>query len=305
MFEGNQDSVGAPLPDMGGDFGERKSFFQKIFSKSETIIPIVLIVILLLILVLAFSGWNYSSIPVIGSSLKSIFGAKQYNVLIIGKPVPIVMDNIIGNYDFTKTYRFQLATEDSFASNPESRLSPYDFIILDQSDADTPMGMQSAIPYQLAEALKNYVASGKSLIIVGNSGYRLAGNPDAFGYKAIFGNIVPIDCIENIDMISPCVNPQPITGILRNTMISNVLDGIDEIPALTDRQSGKPGLDLTVFPVNHNGEEWMYIKDIRSNKQYSGIIVNKSMLGGKVVYFSFKEWGWIPNVIHRIFEYVQ
>jgi hypothetical protein len=167
------------------------------------------------------------------------------------------------------------------------------------------MGMQKAIPYQLAEALKNYVASGKSLIIVGNSGHREAENPDAFGWKAIFGSIVPVDCIENIDQISPCVNPTPITGMFRNTMISNKFEGIDEIPSLTDRQSGKPGLNLTIYPVNHNGEEWMYIKDIRTQKQYSGIVVNKSMLGGKVVYFSFEEWGLIPNVIHRVFEYVQ
>jgi hypothetical protein len=304
MFDGSQDA-GAPLPDMGGDFGEKKSFFQKIFSKSETIIPVILIVILLLILVLAFSGWDYSSIPVIGGALQGVFGSKQYNVLVIGKPKPIVMDHILGSYDFTKKYRFQLATEDSFASNPEARLKPYDFIILDQSDADTPMGMQKAIPYQLGEALKNYVASGKSILIVGNSGHRLAGNPDAFGWKAIFGSIVPVDCIENIDMISPCVNPTPVTGIFRNTMISNIFEGIDEIPSLTDRQSGKPGLDMTVYPVNHNGEEWMYIKDIKTNKQFAGIIVNKSMLGGKVVYFSFEEWGQIPNVIHRVFEYIQ
>jgi len=304
MFEGSQDA-GAPLPDMGGDFGEKKSFFQKIFSKSETIIPVVLIVILLLILVLAFSGWDYSSIPVVGGALQSVFGAKHYNVLVIGKPKPIVMDKIIGQDDFTKKYIFQLATEDSFTSNPEARLKPYDFIILDQSDADTPMGMQKAIPYQLAEALKNYIDSGKSLIIVGNSGHRLVDNPDASGWQSIFGKRVPVDCIENIDMISPCVNPIHITGIFRNTLISDKFYGIDQIPSLTDQQSGKPGLDLTLYPVNHNGEDWMYIKDIRTKKQYTGIIVNRSLFGGKVVYFSFEQWGLIPKVIHIIFEYVE
>lgn len=304
MFEGGQDS-GAPLSDLGGDFGERKSFFQKIFSKSETIIPIILIIILLVILVLAFSGWNYTNIPVIGTTLQDLFGAKKYSVLVIGKPRPDVMQHIISNYDFTNEYRFVLQREDAFANNPEGRLKPYDFIILDQSDSDTPMGMQKAIPYQLAEALKNYVASGKGLIIIGNSAHRLAGNPDAFGWKAIFGDIVPADCIETIDMISPCVTPTPVLGVLQNTEISNLFKGIDQIPSLTDRQMGKLGLDLTLYPVTHTGEEWFWIQDVRTNKPYPGIVAKRTLLGGKVVYISFEEWGQIPKVMHIIFEYVR
>lgn len=308
MFDGQD--AGAPLPDLGGDLGmgEKKSFFQRIFSKSETVIPIILIVILLLILVLAFSGWDYSNIPLVGGALKSVFGAKQYNVLIIGNPSPVSMDYIIGNPDFTKTYKFSLPmAEDSFTRNPEERLKTYDFIILDQSDSGTPYGLNKAIPYQLAEALKAYVAGGKSLIIVGNSAHRLAGNPDAYGWKAIFGDMVPGDCQANISMESPCETPLPVLGIFENTYVNNTLfEGIDQIPSQSDRLNGTPGLNVTLYPVNHNGQEWFSIKEVRNPAHnYPAIIVNKSMLGGKIVQITFGEWGLIPNVMHRVFEYVQ
>jgi len=307
MFDGSQDAGAGPLPDIGSDFGdEKKSFFQKIFSKSETAIPIILIVVLLLILVLAFSGWDYSSIPLVGGALQSIFGAKQYQVLIIGQPNPGVTDYILANPDFQKTYRFSQVSEEALDRNPESRLKPYDFIILDQSDSSTNLGLLKAIPYQLAEALKNYVASGNSLIIVGNSAHRVSGNADLYGWKAIFGDIVPADCLQTISLESPCETPVPLTGILQNTGVNTSLfEGIDEIPALSDRLSGKPGLNLTVYPVNHNGEEWFAVNDIRSGRTFSGIVVNKSMLGGKVIYISYPEWGQTPGVIQRLFEYAR
>ena len=306
MFEGNQDVGSAPLPDMGGDFGERKSIFQKIFSKSETAIPIILIVILLVILVLAFSGWDYSTIPVIGPGLQSIFGAKQYNVLVIGQPKPVTVNNIMGSPDFTKKYKFTYREEYLLDKYPENQLKPYDFIILDQSEASSKMGFVKAIPYQLSKALESSVASGKSLVIIGNSGHVVAGNPDTYGWQEIFGTMVPVDCIQNISLESPCEVPSPVVGILENSHISKVLYGIEQIPDLAYTAQGVPGLNLTTYNVNiASGEEWMWIKDIQTKKQYPGIVVNKGLLGGKVVYISFEEWGLIPGVIHRIFEYIQ
>jgi hypothetical protein len=168
--------------------------------------------------------------------------------------------------------------------------------------------MLKAIPYQLAEALKAYVASGKTLIIVGNSGHRVMEYPDLFGWEAIFEGMAPGSCQANINMDSPCVQPLNVMGILQNTYTNtNMFKGIDEIPAKSDRLSGKPGLDFTIYPINHNGEEWFSIKDVRNlGRSYAGIIVNKSMLGGKVIQITFQEWGYGMNgVLQQLFEYAR
>ena len=117
MFDGEQ---GASTSYSGGDFEPKRSFFQKIFSKSETAIPVVLIIILLVILVFAFSGWDYSSTPLIGGALKSVFGTKQYNVLVIGKPVPISYD-MLNSPDFTKNISLYI-DEEVLAMNPENHI---------------------------------------------------------------------------------------------------------------------------------------------------------------------------------------
>jgi hypothetical protein len=289
--------------------GERKSFFQRIFSKSETIIPIVLIVILLLILVLAFSGWDYTSIPLVGGALKSVFGGKQYNVLVIGQPTPDVMKYVLNNDDFKKYYNFGLPqSEEAFTRNPENRLKNFDFIIIDQSDSGTQYGLTKSIPKQLADALKNYVASGKSLMIVGNSAHRVMGYPDLDGWQAIFGEIVPGSCLANISQESPCVMPLNVMGILQNrNETTTMFEGIDQVPSTSDVLSGKPGLEFTLYPISHNGTEWFSIKDARNlGRSYAGIISNKTMFGGKVVQITFQEWGYgLNGIMSQIFEYIR
>lgn len=306
MFDGNNQDLGAPLPDMGGDFGEKKSFFQKIFSKSETIIPIVLIVILVVVLVLAFSGWNYSNIPLVGGALQSLFGAKTYQVLVIGDSHPIVDDLIYNNKDFLKYYHFTQRTEEALSVSPENQLRQFDFIILDQSDSVTQMGNLKAIPVQLVDALKDYVASGKSLVIVGNSAHRVMGSNDLYGWKAIFGDIAPVSCDETMSPISPCETLTPVTAVLYNTGSNSIFKGIDEIPSKYDQQTGYLGYPLSLYPVSYSGDEWYYIKDVKTGKaSIPGIVASKSMLGGKVIYISFQEWGYPTGVIKLLFEHIR
>lgn len=306
MFDNNQDS-GAPLPEMSGDFGAKKSFFQKIFSKSETAIPIILIVILLIVLVFAFSGWDYSQVPLIGGTLQTLFGAKTYQVLIIGQPLPQTKDTIYGNRDFEKYYNFVPRTADELGESPETVLKHYDFVILDQSNSTTQMGALKAIPRQLAEALKSYVASGHSMIIVGNSAHLEAHFPDAYGWKRMFGDIVPVDCTENTSILSPCEegSARPIPAVIYTTGSNPLSSDTVKIPSQAFQLTGQPYLELTVYPVNQFGDEWAYIKDVRTKDTYTGIVAQGNILGGKVVYISYPEYYLTPDLMQRIFEYVR
>lgn len=305
MFEGGDQSGMSPLPEY--DEGSGKSFFQRIFSKSETMIPIILIIILIVILALAFSGWDYTSIPIIGGTLQDLFGSKTYNVLVIGQPHPVTVQKILGGDDFKPTYKFSIRDEEALKYSPETVLSNYDFVILDQSDSSTKMGYDKTIPYKLAEALKNYVASGKSIIIVGNSAHSIAGSPDAYGWVAVFGDISPMDCTQNIGYQSPCEQPLMVHGILINTEANTkIFYGIDQVPSIAYQQQGSTGLDFTLYNVNtHNSYDLMYIKDTIKPASYPGISVNKSMLGGKVVYFSYEQLGYTPDLVKRVFKYIR
>lgn len=300
MFDGDQ---GASMPDVGGDFEPKKSFFQKIFSKSETAIPVVLIVILLLILVFAFSGWDYSSTPLVGGALKSLFGGKQYNVLVIGKPVPISL-NMMNDPDFKKKYNFVFRDEERMQINPENYLKSYDFIILDQSDSGTQMGTTGTIPYQLAQALIQYVKSGKSLLIVGNSGHVAQGYHDSYGYQALFQGIAPITCDKSFVYSDPCEQAIPRTFILQNTQQLNIFGEINQIPDNVFIDSGTPGIILTHYDVAvSNGNELFTLKDVRTGKYHTGIAMSKSGLG-KVIYISFPEYGQLRSVMQILFKYM-
>lgn len=307
MFEGDPGAGVGPLPEYDDSGSGSNSFFHKIFSKSETMIPIVLIIILVVILALAFSGWDYSNMPVIGGALESIFGAKVTDVLVIGQPHPTTMQFVINSDDFKSKFKFRFMDELALEKHPENILKGYDFVLLDQSDSSTLLGQTKAVPYKLAEALKTYVASGNSLVIVGNSGHVVAKNPDSYGWVAVFGDMSPMDCLQNIGAESPCEVPLPVHAILVNAETNTkVFYGIDEVPDKAFQAQGVTGLDLTVYNTNlHNGVEWMYIKDVIQGKPYPGIVVNKSMLGGKVVYFAYEQLGMTPNLVMRVFDYIK
>ncbi len=307
MFEGNQDDVGA-MPDLGAP--EKKNFFQKIFSKGETAIPIILVVVLLIVLVFAFGNTDYSNIPLIGGAIKSIAGEKMYSVLVVGQPDAIAMSSIYGNNDFTKKYRFVFKSENdgSLERYPENTLNQYDFIIIDQTESTTSEGQKRTLPYQFTKAITNYVKGGKSVMFVGNSGHLATNYDDAYGWKATYGNIVPMDCSASYNLTAPCeeYSKITITGVLENTHQSNVLDGIEQFPTVAQKEMGVPGISFSLFNVNltNNSKEWMSIKDIRTNMSYPGILVSNSMLGGKVVYLSFQDYGRIPDIMQRLFTYL-
>ncbi len=300
MFDGDQ---GASMPDVGGDFEPKKSFFQKIFSKSETAIPVVLIVILLIILVLAFSGWDYSSTPIIGGALKELFGVKQYNVLVIGKPSQVSL-NMLNKPDFRKKYTPIFRDEETMQMNPENYLKNYDFIILDQSDSGTQMGMSGSIPYQLAQALIQYVKSGKSLIIVGNSGHVAPDYQDGYGYQALFQGISPVTCDKSLVYSRPCEQSAVKLSILQNTQQLNIFGEINQVPEQVFIDAGTPGINLTHYDVAMSkGSELFTLRDVRTGKYHTGIAMSKSGLG-KVIYISFKEYGHFPSIMQILFKYL-
>jgi hypothetical protein len=292
MYDDNVPAGGADLPELEPRSGI-KSWTHKIFSKAETIIPIILIILFLLFFAVSFMDVSANDIPLIGGFLGDIMGDDLTSVLVIGEPMQVTQD-MFSRSDFKQKYRFLYKSPENLDRNPYNTIKKYDIIILDQSESS-----HKAITDSLALAIQSYVKSGGSFIIVADSGYRKIGRPDAFGWIANFGDsIAPIDCQQNKDLTRPCENPIPIQGVIENTDPTNsALEGFTSIPAtLTDASS----LSFTVYDVNPNGdaEEWATIQDIRG-KTYVGVVYKRAGFG-EVVYFNYNQVGTTPELLDKI-----
>ena len=73
---------------------------------------------------------------------------------------------------------------------------------------------------------------------------------------------------------------------------------IMQIPEQVYIDSGKPGITINHYDLAiSNGEELFSVRDIRTGKYHTGIALNKTTIGGKVVYVSFPEYGNLPTVM--------
>jgi hypothetical protein len=261
-FDLNED-VGAP---------SKRSRTSKL--RLEGIIPIVIIIIV--ILLIAFKTNIFS-----GSS--DLFKGKGASVLIIGSPSPnlqMVLNNA-ENKDIIKEKRH--VTMDALLYNPTERIKGYDIIILDQT-----LSADKSITRTAGDAITSFVKSGGSLIVVLNSGIERPGDPSIIGWKATFGDIIPVSCSPTLYNIPSCKQQLRVNGILHANRYNSkqsgyrIMYGIERVPAIDSA-----GLISTeTYPITVDGTEIAYLVDSRTGTYYSAI-VEKPMILGKVIYFNY------------------
>lgn len=278
----NEDAYGggADLPPMDEGIGSRLHF------NLEAVIPIILIVVIGFLL-LARLGVIDTSTPVIGSVVGAISPNATARMLIIGAPSPEMLAVLNANKDLVGNPIIKAA--EAFSNNPENQLSQFDIVILDQTGQ-----ISKAIPRQLGDALQSYVKTGGKLVIIKDSGIEQPGALDILGWKANFGNIVPVDCDIILDGQPTCKRPIGVIGVIWQQDYKHpIMQGIERVPA----QAEAGYLALEVFDVGVSGNEIAYIEDARTGKNYPAIVEQAQLGGGKVIYFNYN-----PGITSGIFQ---
>lgn len=271
---------GADLPPIDEGIGSRLHF------NLEAVIPIILIVIIGFLL-LARLGVIESNTPVIGPIVSAISPNSTARMLIIGAPSPEMLAVLNANKDLVGNPIIKAA--EAFSNNPENQLSQFDIVILDQSGQ-----ISKAIPRQLGDALQSYVKTGGKLVIVKDSGIEQPGALDILGWKANFGNIVPVDCDIILDGQPTCKRPIGVVGVIWQQDYKHpIMQGIERVPA----QAEAGYLALEVFDVGVSGNEIAYIEDARTGKNFPAIVEQAQLGGGKVIYFNYN-----PGITSGIFQ---
>lgn len=278
----NEDAYGggADLPPIDDGIGSRLHF------NLEAMIPIILIVVIGFLL-LARLGVIDTSTPVIGPIVGAISPSATARMLIIGAPSPEMIAVLNANKDLVGSPLIRAA--EGFSNNPENQLSQFDIVVLDQTGQ-----ISKAIPRQLGDALQNYVKTGGKLVIIKDSGIEQPGALDILGWKANFGNIVPVNCDIILDGQPTCKRPIGVIGVIwQQDYRHPIMQGIERVPA----QAEAGYLALEVFDVGVTGNEIAYIEDARTGKNFPAIVEQAQLGGGKVIYFNYN-----PGVTSGIFQ---
>ena len=279
-----EDSGGEPAP-AGGVRGN-------VTRNLEALIPLILIVIIAAFLGHRFGLWD---IPFLG-------GQDQVQMLVIGQPsVDLVAD--LDNQNDLVYYRVRNASDLDTA--PQDQLAQYDIVLLDQHLGATPY--EKSISRTLGEALENYVKTGGKLVVVMDSGiYRSGGiygtavATDVVGWKATFGDIIPVECDLGQSSIPTCKEPIATQGKLHRIDFDHkIMEGIEVAPA--DPRYGP--LSLITFKVKPTGSLVAQIKHVSTAANYPGI-VEKKLLIGKVIYFNYDP-ATTPGIWQNTLEYLR
>jgi hypothetical protein len=284
MYDEGSDVAG-PAPTMGERLGKNINF--------EGLIPLV---ILVLVGILSLNYFNVVDIPYLPK------GGSNIQVMVIGEP-SLGQKVILDNSNYYLTYRVRDA--DTFYVNASEELSQYDIIILDQSQL-----ANKSINTVLAQAMQNYVQKGGKLIVVQNSGIYMnvglggAVATDVVGWKANFGNIMPMECAPGTDNVPTCVDQQATTivgRIIRQDFKHPILEGIQQSPP-----EGQIPYTLRTFPVqaNQGGKTIAFIKGEGVPKTYPAIIEKKAFPLGTIVYFNYDP-GLTPGIFNNTLEYLR
>lgn len=282
-------------PDEGGDLPplESPGGFGRMHVNLEGLIPIILIVVIGFLL-LARIGVLDSSTPVIGSLVSAVSPNQSANVLIIGAPSPEMINVLNANKDLVGKPVIRAA--EAFTRDPINQLSTYNIIILDQSGQ-----INKEIPRQLGDALQSFVKTGGKLIIVKDSAIQRPGALDILGWKANFGDIVPVNCDIVLDGQPTCKRPLAVVGVIwRQDFKHPIMQGIERVPA--EAEAGY--LVLETFDVGVTGNEISYIEDARTGQSYPGIVEHAQIGGGKVIYFNYNP-GVTPGILENTIKYLK
>jgi len=259
----------------------------------EALIPIILIVIIAVFLGHKFGFWE---IPFLG-------GADQIQMLVIGQPSIDMLADLDNQRDLVY-YRVKDASDLDAA--PQDQLAQYDIVLLDQHMGQT--FYDKSVSRTLGEALENYVKTGGKLIVVMDSAiYRSGGiygtsvASDIVGWKATFGDIIPVECDLGPNDVPTCQTPIPTTAkIHRLDFDHKIMEGIEVAPA----NPAYGPLSLITFDVKPTGNQVAYIKHIATAKNFPAIVENKTLVGGKVIYFNYDP-AVTPGIWQNTLEYLR
>ena len=284
MYDEGADDAG-PAPSIGGGMVRNINF--------EGLIPLI---ILILVGILSLNYFGVVDVPYLPK------GSSNIQVLVIGEPSlgeRVVLDN--SNYYLT----YRVRDADSFSVSASEELSQYDIVLLDQAAL-----ADKSVNVVLAQAVQSYVKKGGKVIVVQNSGIYMnmgiggAVATDVVGWKASFGNIMPMECAPGNDNVPTCSEGQATTvvgRILRQDYDHPIMEGIPQSPP-----EGQVPYTLTTFPVqaNEGGKTIAFIKGEGVPKTYPAIIEKKSFPLGTIIYFNYDP-GLTPGILTNTLEYLR
>jgi len=259
----------------------------------EALIPLILIVIIAAFLGHKFGLWN---IPFLG-------GPDQIQMLVIGSPS---VDLIADLENQTDLVYYQIKHPSDLETSPQEQLAQYDIVLLDQHMFAPEDRYNKSISRTLGEALGNFVRTGGKLIVVMDSGiYRSGGiygtgvAGDVVGWKATFGDIIPVECDLGPGNIPTCVQPIALTARIQRIDFDHpVMEGIEIAPSAIN-----PPLSMYTFKVKPVGSLIGQIKREGIADNYPGI-VEKKLLIGKVIYFNYDP-AMTPGIWQNTLEYLR
>ncbi len=292
-WKGGRHTMAYEQEDAGGDLPPLEPVGSRLHFNLEAIIPIILIIVIGFLL-LARLGVIDNNTPVIGPIVSAISPNTQSRVLIIGAPSPEVLAVLNANKDLVGNPIIKAA--EAFSRNPENQLSQYDIVILDQTGQ-----ISKEIPRQLGDAVQSYVKTGGKFLIIKDSGIERPGALDVLGWKANFGDIVPVNCDIILDGQPTCKRPIAVVGVIWQQDYKHpIMKGIERVPA----QAEAGYLGLEVFDVGVTGNEIAYIEDARTGKNFPAIVEHAQLGGGKVIYFNYNP-GITPGILENTIKYLR
>ena len=272
-----------PLPDYYGS-GYGGGLKNKLIANFEGLIPLILIIIIGFFLAAKF-GIITSGTPVVGPIIGTVVGEEEpMELLIIGSPSQELIDVLNANRDIVR-YRSKNATD--LERNPEDQLQAYDIVMLDQSNQSN-----KEVSKQLGQALQNFVSRGRKMIVIKDSGIKRPETYDIVGWKATFGDLIPVSCERTINNVPTCLQPITVVGrIRRQDTKHQIMQGIEVAPAEEDL-----AMIMTTFDVDTvNGREVAYMEG-QGKMTYPAIVESRRVIG-KVLYFNYD-----PGKTRGIFE---
>jgi uncharacterized membrane protein len=274
----------------GGDSGPVGGGLPKF--NLEGLIPLILLVI---IGIASLNYFGVVDIPYLPT------GSQHVNILFVGQPSmgeKVVMDNL----KYMLDYRVRDAS--SFGNSASEELSQYDIVILDQSMTE------KSVTVSLGEAIQDYVKKGGKLIVVKNSGiYQSVGfggavSTDVVGWKATFGDILPVECVLGSDNVPTCQEGRDVfvAGRVRRQNFDHpIMKGIEITPP-----AGQAPYTLQVFDIqaNQGAKTVAYVDSEATPRTYPAILEKKSFPFGTVVYFNYDP-GLTPGILTNTIKYLK
>jgi len=275
-----------PSAPMGG--GVRRGITRNL----EGLIPLILIIIIAAFLLHKF---DIIQIPFLAK-------AEPIQMLIIGQPSVDLFIDLDNQKDLVY---YQEKDPAAMEVAPKERLAQYDLVLLDQHMGATPY--EKSVSRVLGEALENYVKTGGKLIVVMDSGiYRSGGiygtsvASDVIGWKATFGDTIPVECDLGRNNVPTCTQPIVVTGkVYREDLDHKIMEGIEVAPA---SPSYGP-LTMVTFNVKPTDNQVAFIKNIATPSYYPAI-VEKRLIIGKSIYFNYDP-AMTPGIWQNTLEYLR